>query len=313
MGLFDVDTPAQQPQGAGGLFGGGLPAVAAAASVVVQPLPGTTLASIPAPYQPHGGGELSDQERQDLEACKAGVENLRNAFWIAGKSLETMRTAELHREENPNFAEWIWENWEISESQLYRLIDEWRVGEALANLGHKPLESQVRMLTEVRRQTSDKVAITIYDTIARCAPRVTGKLVEDIVDKLGPLPKDLDAAEASRLVRELFAAQEQEAGAESSAEGGEVHNITSIGNDSPNGEPDRQASNRKAATSNPKDIQRLKDALALLQQAAKKVSKTATKRIVENDPDTAVPLVKAIGEALLEVDRAFAVRLPKQQ
>ena len=42
-GLFDVDTQAQQPQ-AGGLFGG-LPATAAAASVVVQPLPGTTLAS----------------------------------------------------------------------------------------------------------------------------------------------------------------------------------------------------------------------------------------------------------------------------
>jgi hypothetical protein len=102
-GLFDVET--QAPQQQAGLFGGGLPAAAVGTSVVVQPLPGATLASIPAPYLPHGTDELSDQERQDLEVCKAGVDNLHQACWIAGKALETMNTAELRREENPNFAE----------------------------------------------------------------------------------------------------------------------------------------------------------------------------------------------------------------
>ncbi|MFE4540683.1 hypothetical protein ACFRKB_37395 [Streptomyces scopuliridis] len=309
MGLFDVDEEVPQLQGTGGLFGGG-PSAASDASVVVKPLPGTALALIPAPYQPHGDDELSEREKQDLEACKAGVDNLRNAFWIAGKSLETMRTAQLHREENPNFAEWVWGNWEISESQLYRLIDEWRVGEALANLGYKPLESQVRKLTELRRQTSDKVAITVYDTIARCVPRVTGEVVEGVVDQLGFLSKDVTAADVGRRVRELLASPE--AGTGDASEGDDIPDITSFGKDSPNGESDSEASNGKADPHAAKDIERLEAALASLKEAAKKVNKPAARRAVETQPDVAVPLIEAIGATLQQIDRAVAVRRPKQ-
>ncbi|MFE5096679.1 hypothetical protein ACFRCI_41795 [Streptomyces sp. NPDC056638] len=309
MGLFDIDTESQQPQ-AGGLFGG-LPATATTASVVVKPLPGTSLALIPAPYQPHGEDALSDQERQDLEACKAGVDNLRNAFWIAGKSFETMSTAQLHREENPNFAEWVWINWEISESQLYRLMDEWRVGEALANLGHKPLESHVREMTELRRQTSDKVAITVYDTIARCVPRITGAVVKKVVDNLGFLSKDVDAAEIGRRVRGLLNSPEQQDG--DTEKGDDVPDISSLGKDSPNGESERKPSNSKADPLATKDIERLQDALVALQEAAKKVNKAAVRRAVEAQPDVAVPLIQEIGSTLQQIDRAVAVRLPKQE
>ncbi len=306
-GLFDVDTQAPQQQ-AGGLFGG-LPATAAAASVVVQPLPGTTLASIPAPYQPHGTDELSEQERKDLEACKAGVDNLHQAFWIAGKALETMSTAELHREENPNFAEWIWENWEISESQMHRLKDEWRVGEALANLGHKPLEYHVRKMTELRRQTSDKVAITVYDTIVRCRNRVTGDLVEKVVNDLGFLPKDADAADVGRRVRELLATPKEEI--DNGAKDDDVPDITSMGKDSPSGESSRKPSNIKGDPLAEKDIERLRNTLASLQEAAKKVNKSAARRAVEAQPDVAVPLIQEIGSLLQQIDRAVAIRLPK--
>ncbi|MGW5679059.1 hypothetical protein ACWEV4_28945 [Streptomyces sp. NPDC003860] len=309
-GLFDVDTQAPQQQ-AGGLFGG-LPATAAAASVVVQPLPGTTLNSIPAPYQPHGTDELSDQERQDLEACKAGVDNLHQAFWIAGKALETMSTAELHREENPNFAEWIWDNWEISETQLHRLKSEWRVGEALANLGHKPLEYHVRKMTELRRQTSDKVAITVYDTIVRCRPRVTGDLVEKVVTDLGFLPKDVDAADVGRRVRELLAAP-SEKGADSEPQGDEVPDISSLGKDSPTGESGRKPSDSKADPLAEKDIERLRNTLASLQEAAKKINKSAARRAVEAQPDVAAPLIQEIGSLLQQIDRAVAIRLPKAE
>jgi hypothetical protein len=307
-GLFDVDTHTPQQQ-AGGLFGGGLQA-AATTSVVVQPLPGTTLASIPAPYPPRGDDELSDQERQDLEACKAGVDNLHQAFWIAGKALETLSTAELHREENPNFAEWVWENWEISESQLYRLIDEWRVGEALANLGHKPLEYHVRKMTELRRKTSDKVAITVYDTIARCTSRVTGELVEKVVNDLGFLPKDVDAADVGRRVRELLAAPEKETGEDNRSA---VADISSLGKGSPSGESNRKPSNSKADPLAAKDIDRLRDALASLQEAAKKVNRAAARRAVEAQPDVAVPLVQEIGTLLQRIDRSVAIKLPKAE
>ncbi|MGW5353424.1 hypothetical protein ACWERV_23295 [Streptomyces sp. NPDC004031] len=315
MGLFDANS--QQQPATGGLFGG-LPAQAAA-SVVVQALPGTTLSSIPAPYEPHGDGELSDQEQQDLAACKAGVDNLRNAFWIAGKSLETMRTAELHRTENPNFAEWVWDNWEISETQLYRLMDEWRVGEALANLGHKPLESQVRKLTEVRRKTNDKVAITVYDTIARCTDRVTGTLVETVVDQLGPLPADVKPADIGRRVRAILkepAAQ----GGEFDGERGAVPDISSMtkdssssGLDSPNGESSRKAGSTKAEPPTEKDIERLRATLNSLQAAAKTINKAVARRAVETQPDVALPLIKEIGSALQQIDRAVAMRLPKPE
>ncbi len=279
---------------------------------MVQPLPGTTLASIPAPYQPRGTDELSDQERQDLEACKAGVDNLHQAFWIAGKALETLSTAELHREENPNFADWVWENWEISESQLYRLIDEWRVGEALANLGHKPLEYHVRKMTELRRQTSDKVAITVYDTIVRCRPRVTGDLVEQVVKDLGFLPKDVDAADVGRRVRELLAAPEEKGG-DNEPKGDDVPDISSLGKDSPSGESSRKPSNSKADPLATKDIERLESTLASLQEAKKKINKSAVRRAVEAQPDVAAPLIQEIGSLLQQIDRAVAIRLPKSE
>lgn len=316
MNLFDIDSEAPRPNGPGGLFGGGLPVMAAGAGVVVQPLPGTTLASIPAPYQPRGRGELSDEEARDLAACKAGVDNLRNAFWIAGKSLETMSTAQLHRGENPNFAKWVWDTWEISESQMYRLIGEWRVGEALANLGHKPLESQVRKLTELRRQTSDKIAITVYDTIARCVPRVTGDIVETVVDQLGFLPKDAQAADVSRRVRELLAGpagQTDDAG-----EGADVPDISSLGTgtpntDSPNGESSPEASNSKAEPSTAKDIERLEAALASLKGAARQINKAAVRRAVEAQPGVAVPIIQAIWAVLQQIDRTVAIRLPQSE
>ncbi|MGW2841817.1 hypothetical protein ACWCWD_29030 [Streptomyces sp. NPDC001493] len=307
-GLFDVDTQAPQQQ-AGGLFGG-MPA-GGAASIVVQALPGTTLASIPSPYQPHGTDELSDEERQDLAVCKAGVDNLHQAFWIAGKALETMSTAQLHREENPNFAEWIWEKWEISESQLHRLKDEWRVGEALANLGHKPLEYHVRKMTELRRQTSDKVAITVYDTIVRCRTRVTGDLVEKVVNDLGVLPKDAEAADVGRRVRELLATPNESAdGTEKTKD---VPDISSLGTDSPSGESSRKPSNSKADPLAVKDIERLRNTLASLQEAAKTVNKATARRAVEAQPYIAVPLIQAIGSLLQQIDRAVAIKLPKAE
>ncbi|MFE2640940.1 hypothetical protein ACFXKS_39460 [Streptomyces scopuliridis] len=309
-GLFDVDTQAPQQQ-AGGLLGGGLPAAANAASIVVQPLLGTTLASIPVPYQPRSDDELSDQERKDLEACKAGVDNLRTAFWIAGKSFETMSTAKLHREENSNFAEWVWEKWEVSESQLYRLIDEWRVGEALTNLGHKPLEFHVRKMTELRRQSNDKVAITVYGTIARCRPRVTGELVGKVVDGLGFLPKDADAVEVGHRVRTLLDTPEKKTDADEKSDN--VPDISSLGTDSPKGESSRKPGNSKADPLAAKDIERLQDALASLHEAAKEVNKAAARRAVEARPDVASTLIEAIGATLQQIDRAVAIRLPKSE
>ncbi|MGA5578405.1 hypothetical protein ACPCK9_26720 [Streptomyces koyangensis] len=312
MGIFDVNPATQQTGPAPGLF---TPAgMGEAATVVVKAPPGTTLASVPAPYSPRGSGALSDEERQDLEACKAGVDNLRNAFWVAGKSLETLKKAELHREENPNFAEWVWERWEISESQLHRLIAEWPVGEALHNLGHKPKESQVRKLTRLRAQTNDRVAIAVYDTIARCTTSVTGKLVEEVVDKLGTLAPDVPPAEVSSRVRQLMTQPEPNStqGPPTGSADPQSHSATPGDPDSPIGESDRQPSPDKGAPLAQPDVERLEKTLDALKRAAGTIHKTAVRRAVDAQPEVAYSLVREIGAHLQKIDRAVAVRMPPE-
>ncbi|MFE2716582.1 hypothetical protein ACFXKI_32645 [Streptomyces mirabilis] len=120
MAGFD-DDEVEGAGGAGavgtGLLGGGLTAVVQAASVVVKAPVGTTLDSIPNPRPPAGDGDLTPKEREALVACKAGMNNLQAAFWVAGKSLETMKTGNLHRNEGiPNFADYVMDTWEVSES-----------------------------------------------------------------------------------------------------------------------------------------------------------------------------------------------------
>ncbi|WP_431981915.1 hypothetical protein [Streptomyces qinglanensis] len=167
-------------------------------------------------------------------------------------------------------------------------------------------------MTELRRQTSDKVAITVCDTIVRCRPRVTGDLVEKVVADLGFLPKDADAADVGRRVRELLAAP-AEKGTDSEPQGDDVPNISSLGKDSPSGESNGKPSNSKADPLAEKDIERLRNTLASLQEAAKKINKSAARRAVEAQPDVAAPLIQEIGSLLQQIDRAVAIRLPKAE
>ncbi|MFJ6661627.1 hypothetical protein ACIQNG_35550 [Streptomyces sp. NPDC091377] len=166
-------------------------------------------------------------------------------------------------------------------------------------------------MTELRRQTNDKVAITVYDTIARCSPRITGELVEKVVGDLGFLPKDAKPADVGRRVRELLEAPEKKSHADEKNDG--APNISSLGSDSPNGESSRKPSNSKAEPLATKDIERLQNTLASLQKAAKKVNLSAARRAVEAQPDGAVPLIQEIGSLLQQIDRAVAIRFPKAE
>ncbi|WP_159026594.1 hypothetical protein [Streptomyces vietnamensis] len=187
------------------------------AQVVVKALPGTTLDTIPAPYEIAGQGELSPQEEADFEACKAGVRNLQNAFWVAGKSLETIKTGNLQRRVHANFATFVWEEFEISEPQMHRLVEEWRVGQALSQLGWKPKESQVRELTGITKEAGDQTAVTVYDTIARNVKRVTAQVIRDVVAQLPPL-RSASAAEVRQMVASVVAPPQPRTSVESGAE-----------------------------------------------------------------------------------------------
>ncbi|MFC8661333.1 hypothetical protein [Streptomyces sp. NPDC057199] len=136
-------------------------------------------------------------------------------------------------------------------------------------------------------------------------------VVEKVVNGLGFLPKDADAANVGRRVRGILDDPEEKA--DSSETDNSVPNITSLGTDSPKGEPSAQPSNTKADHLATKDIERLEVALAALKDAAKKINRSAARRAVEAQPDTAVPLIQEIGATLQQIDRAVAIRLPKPE
>ncbi|MFD7282337.1 hypothetical protein ACFV80_36265 [Streptomyces sp. NPDC059862] len=325
-GAFD-DDPTDNSVRSKGLLGGRLPAVLQEATVVVKAPVGTTLESIPAPRPPVGEGVLSPEEEDTLNACKAGMDNLHKAFWIAGKSLETMATGNLHRNEgHANFAEFVWVNWEISESQVYRLRDEWRIGEALSQLGWHPRESQVRKLVDIKNAAGDRAAVAVYDAVARTGKRVTASLLADVTRRLPPLTPDSSPAEISQLVRGILsppstlepattepaaaaAGVHAPSGVVNSSEG-PVHNITTIGgtSDSPIGESDAQASDSNGPPAQSDDLQRLNETLALLRQAARGLSKPAVRRALEADAAATNLVLAEIENSLNKIGRAVAVR-----
>ncbi|MFF7764204.1 hypothetical protein [Streptomyces griseorubiginosus] len=333
-GAFDDDPNdiAVRPKG---LLGNGLPAALHEANVIVRAPVGTTLESIPAPRPPAGEGELTPEEEKAFEACKAGVDNLHKAFWIAGKSLETMAAGNLHRNSgHPNFADFVRFTWDISESQVYRLIDEWRIGEALSQLGWHPRESQVRELTDLKASAGDKAAVAVYDAVARTGKRVTANLLKEVTRRLPPLTSDATQAEIGQMVRGILApppahevpaeskpetAAVTGAGAEQSASSvasgpeGPVHNITTVGGgeNSPIGESSPQASNPKGSTGSSADLDRLTETLALLREAERGLSKPAVRRAVEADPAAAATVLSEIDSTLNRLGRMVAVRRPE--
>lgn len=313
-GVFD-DDPTQEPMGQG-LLRGELPDVLREASVVVKAPVGTTLESIPAPRPPAGEGDLSALERATLEACKAGMNNLHNAFWVAGKSLETMAVGNLHRNEGfDNFAEFVWANWEISESQVYRLMDGWRIGESLSQLGHRPRESQVRELTDIKRTAGDEAAVAVYDAVARSDKRVTAKLLGRVARQLLPLSRDLNRAQLDALVREMLTSPRDAVAPASrptqavitGGEGDGVQTDVSL-RDSPIGESRGRRSDVGGTGGAPGDLERLAKAQALLREAAQALSKPVVRRALKEAPGAASSLLADIESDLNRIGRAAARR-----
>ncbi|GGN46353.1 hypothetical protein [Streptomyces fuscichromogenes] len=329
-GAFD-DDPHDDALRPKGLLGSGLPAALQEANVVVRAPVGTTLDSIPAPRPPAGEGDLTAEEEQALRACVAGMDNLHKAFWIAGKSLETMSAGNLHRNSgHPNFAEYVWVKWEISESQVYRLMDEWRIGEALSQLGWSPRESHIRQLVDIKNSTGTKAAVAVYDAVARTGKRVTANLLAEVTRQLPPLSSEASSGEIGDLVRGVMAPRPTSAAptadAELTGEGsgeqgvqrssnsadGTVHTITSVGGDgnSPNGESSRQPSSANGSTSVSDDLSRLNDTLALVREAARTITKPAVRRALEQNPQTVQAVLDEINTNLNKVGRAIAVQRP---
>ncbi|MFE5108342.1 hypothetical protein [Streptomyces sp. NPDC056663] len=306
--LFSDDEPGTPQITGTGLMGRGYPGVVQDASVVIKAPLGTTLESIPLPRPPAGDGELSSDEEETFEACKAGVDNLHKAFWIAGKALETMKTGNLHRNSGtPNFADYVWDNWEISESHAQRLMSEWRIGEALAGMGWRPRESQVRELTPVAKISGNAAAVAVYDTLARAGTRVTSRALKDVVQQLPAIPSDSAPADVTRAVREILEPPAPVPTNDTTA-GSDSSDAPEQPTPGPSDVTQGQSNNEKPDPTDSEDVRRLMQTLTHVAEAAKAISRPAVTRAINEHPEAAVLVVSRIETALGKIERAIAVR-----
>jgi hypothetical protein len=161
--------------------------------------------SLPDPYTADDdGGQLSDREQADLAACEAALDNLRVAFWVAGKALQVIRDARLYRGTHATFEDYVEQQWDMSRPQAYRLVDAWPLAERLSPMGDKLNERQVRELLPLASRHGRDAAVTVYRTVAETEGiQVSAALLHDAV---GVLPAGrFDPAEAVGQIRAYLA------------------------------------------------------------------------------------------------------------
>jgi hypothetical protein len=177
--------------------GAGPPAPAAGLAVIS---PG----SLPDPYTAAGDGQLSGREQADLATCEAALDNLRVAFWAAGKALQVIRDARLYRDTHATFEDYVEQRWDMSRSQAYRLVDAWPLAERLSPMGDKLNERQIRELLPLADRHGQDAAVTVYRTVAETEGiQVTAALLHGAVSIL-PAGR-FDPAEAIGQIRAYLA------------------------------------------------------------------------------------------------------------
>lgn len=193
-------------------------AVTPTATVAVIPSPSVPWAalaaahaadSIPAPHSPVGHGQLNPAEESDLATCEAALDNLRIAFWAAGKALQVIRDARLYRAEYPNFDAYCEGRWQMRRSYADKLIRAWPLAEVLSPIGLKKLnEGQVRELLPLARDHGEEAAVVVYEAVFQATAEVDGIQVtaEVLKGAVAALPASrFDKDETVSQIREYVA------------------------------------------------------------------------------------------------------------
>lgn len=207
------EQPAQQPEATGNQVAHGresaASAVVLAPAAFAQSFPKVAQA-LPRPHAPLSHeAVLLPEERAELDRCEDLLRAADLAFWVRGRMMATINSAELHREKYKTFEEYCRHEWELSPSRVYQLIDAWELAEYLATTltqeGVKPKlnEGQVRELLGFARRHGNEAAARVYQMVGRGGRRVTAKLLATVVDML---PNDeFDPEKAGELIEAYFA------------------------------------------------------------------------------------------------------------
>ncbi|MCX4581373.1 hypothetical protein OHB41_51435 [Streptomyces sp. NBC_01571] len=107
--------------------GPGRPDTAVALARSIDHLPTKQLSDTPV---------LIAQERELLVRCEAALENLRIAYWAAGKALQVIRDGKLYRATHKTFEDYCNELWDITPQYANQLIKTWKITEKLFESVH---------------------------------------------------------------------------------------------------------------------------------------------------------------------------------
>lgn len=169
--------------------------IAAAINSAVEAVrPG--LDKIPDPVEPAGEGDLTTEELERLELCEAGLALHKTAWFMAGKSLDTMATGKLFRRTQhklepercyATIEEWAEVEKGISVSKCNQWRAAWPIGEVLMAREYDAVPGQVRELVPVKHTYGLNAAVAVYVLVADTvgADKVTAARLRETV-KLMP-------------------------------------------------------------------------------------------------------------------------------
>lgn len=158
---------------------------------------------------------LITEEQEVFARCEVAIENLKVAFWAAGKALQIIRDGRLYRgSEYTSFDAYCWERWGMTRGQADKLIRMWPIAEALFESmptdSNEPTRIRVKKLNQsvvwelvpVAEGYDVETATTVYRSTVEGGGdgAVTAEVVKDVVQKL-PKGKEFDGEALTRAVR----------------------------------------------------------------------------------------------------------------
>ncbi|MER6723381.1 hypothetical protein [Streptomyces halstedii] len=140
---------------------------------------------------------LIAQEQDLYLKCESAIENLRFAFWAAGKALQVVRDARLYRAEFATFEDYTQTKWDITPQYAGKLIRTWRVAEALFHskvgggmetiVSKKLGYAQAWALVSLVETHSVQAAVYLYLGLLKVkGASLTAAIVQGAVDALPP-------------------------------------------------------------------------------------------------------------------------------
>lgn len=133
------------------------------------------LHKIPDPVEPTGEGELTAEEEKRFALCNDGIDLGNKAWFIQGKSLDTVAVGRLFRRTphklDPSryyttIEEWAEVEKGISVSQCSKLRAAWEIGEVVAARGYDSNPGQIREIVPVRNAFGLNAAVGVYVLVA---------------------------------------------------------------------------------------------------------------------------------------------------